>query len=226
VFSSLTTRLKDVAERLRGKGRLTEENVAEAVRDIRRALLEADVAVPVARDLIDRVRARAIGTEVSRSITPGQAFAAILQEEIGAALGGEAVPLDLRHQSPVVLMLAGLQGSGKTTTAAKLAVYLRQRLNRKTMLVSLDTRRPAAILQLERLAAQAEAMFAPASADERPADIAARAMDLARRQQADVVIFDTAGRTRLDDELLDELRQLNRQLTPAETLFVVDCMAG
>jgi signal recognition particle subunit SRP54 len=226
LFATLSNRLKEVSERLRGRGRLTDENIQEAIRDVRRALIEADVAVPVVRDFIARVQARAIGTEVNRSLTPGQVFIGILHEELATELGRDAAPLDLRHQPPVPILMVGLQGGGKTTTAGKLALYLRERLRRKPMLVSLDTRRPAAMLQLERVAAQAGAGCAPARPDETPAAIAARALDVARREQADVLILDTAGRTRLDEELLAELRQLNELVGPAETLFVLDAMAG
>jgi signal recognition particle subunit SRP54 len=211
---------------MRGRGRLTDENIQEAVRDVRRALIEADVAVPVVRDFIARVQARAVGSDVNRSLTPGQAFIGILHEELAAELGSDEATLDLRHQPPVVILMVGLQGGGKTTTSAKLALYLKERLAKRPMLVSLDTRRPAAMLQLERLAEQISVRCAPASPTERVSDIATRALELARREQSDVVIFDTAGRTRLDDELLDELRGLHALVHPAETLFVLDSMAG
>lgn len=226
MFANLTDRLRQVVDHVRGRGRLTDENIQDAVREVRRALIEADVALPVIRDLIARVQERAVGTEINRSLTPGQAFIAILQQEITTQLGTEPAGLNLRHQPPVPILLVGLQGGGKTTSAGKLAVYLKERLGRRPMLVSLDTRRPAAMLQLERLAAQAGVSCAPASPSEQPADIARRAMDLARREQADVLILDTAGRTRLDDELLAELRELHALSSPAETLFVLDSMAG
>lgn len=226
MFANLTDRLRQVVDHVRGRGRLTDENIQEAVREVRRALIEADVALPVVRDLIDRVQARAIGTEINRSLTPGQAFIAILQQEIASQLGTEPAAINLRHQPPVPILLVGLQGGGKTTSAGKLAVYLKERMGRRPMLVSLDTRRPAAMLQLERLAGQAGVSCAPSSPSERPADIARRAMELARREQADVLILDTAGRTRLDDELLAELRELHALTSPAETLFVLDSMAG
>jgi signal recognition particle subunit SRP54 len=226
VFAALTQRLREVSDRLQGRGRLTQDNIAEAVRDVRRALLEADVALPVVKDLIDRVQSRALGAEVNRSLTPGQAFIGILHAELKTALGSEATELDLRHQPPVPILLVGLQGGGKTTTAGKLALHLRDRTGRRVMLVSLDTRRPAAMLQLERLAAQAGVACAPASPTEAPGAIAERALGLARRQQVDVVILDTAGRTRLDQELLAELRAVHAQVRPAEVLFVLDSMAG
>jgi signal recognition particle subunit SRP54 len=226
MFDNLSSRLKAVAERVRGKGRLTEENIGDAVRDVRRALIEADVALPVVKEFIDKVRARAVGAEITRSLSPGQAFIKVLHDELTATLGSGSGDLDLRHQPPVILVLAGLQGAGKTTTAAKLAVHLRTRHDRKVALASLDTRRPAAILQLQRLAEQADAVFVPTQADATVLAIAENAVAQARRDQADVLILDTAGRTRLDDELLDELRSLHDKITPHETLFVVDSMAG
>ena len=226
MFDNLSSRLKAVAERVRGKGRLTEENIGDAVRDVRRALIEADVALPVVKEFIDKVRARAVGVEITRSLSPGQAFIKVLHDELTATLGSGSGDLDLRHQPPVILVLAGLQGAGKTTTAAKLAVHLRTRHDRKVALASLDTRRPAAILQLQRLAEQADAGFVPTQADAPVLAIAENAVAQARRDQADVLILDTAGRTRLDDELLDELRSLHDKISPHETLFVVDSMAG
>lgn len=226
MFANLSKRLREVADRLQGRGRLTEDNIQDAVRDVRRALIEADVAVPVVRELIARVQERAVGTEVSRSLTPGQAFVGILHAELKIALGSEPVELDLRHQPPVTIMLVGLQGGGKTTTAGKLALYLKDRMKRRVMVASLDTRRPAAMLQLERLAAQVGVSCAPAVPTESPLLIADRAQDMARRQQVEVLILDTAGRTRLDEELLAELRSLHSQANPAEVLFVLDSMAG
>ncbi len=226
MFANLTDRLKEVADRVRGRGRLTEENIEEAVRDVRRALIEADVAVPVVRDFISRVQQCAIGTELNRSLTPGQAFIGMLHQELVAALGGDAAPLNLRQQPPVVILMVGLQGGGKTTTSGKLALHLKEHLRRKPLLVSLDTRRPAAMLQLARIAGQIGVDCAPASPEQAPADIARRALDQARREQAEVLIVDTAGRTRLEDELLDELRMLSGLLSPAETLYVLDSMAG
>jgi signal recognition particle subunit SRP54 len=228
MFDNLSSRLKAVAERVRGKGRLTEENVADAVRDVRRALIEADVALPVVKDFVEQVRTRAVGAEITRSLSPGQAFIKILHDELAAALGhaDSAGDLDLRHQPPVVVLLAGLQGAGKTTTAGKLALHLRQKHSRKVALCSLDTRRPAAILQLQRLAGQVGAEFVPTDAEAAPLAIAANAVDVAKRSAIDVLILDTAGRTRLDEELLDELRDLHQRIEPHETLFVVDSMAG
>jgi signal recognition particle subunit SRP54 len=226
VFDNLSSRLQAVVKRVRGTGRLTEENISDAVRDVRRALIEADVALPVVKDFIDKVRSRAVGTDVALSLGPGQVFVKILHEELTATLGEGATALDLRHQRPVILLLAGLQGAGKTTTAAKLALHLQRTENRKVFLSSLDTRRPAAILQLEQLAQKAEAGFVPTDPDSPVVSIARNAVEQARNLQADVLILDTAGRTRLDTELLDELRELHDEVTPHETLFVVDSMAG
>ncbi len=229
MFDNLSSRLKSVAERVRGKGRLTEDNITEAVREVRRALVEADVALPVVKDLIGRVRKRAIGVEISRSLTPGQAFIKILHDELATTLGlveADGDGINLRHQPPVVILLAGLQGVGKTTTAAKLALHLQQRQSKKVMLASLDVRRPAAILQLEQLAEQVSAVFCPTDATATPLTIAEAALSTARRSSCDVLILDTAGRTRLDQELLDELGQIHAGIEPAETLFVVDSMAG
>jgi signal recognition particle subunit SRP54 len=226
MFDNLSERLKSVADKVRGRGRLTEENIADAVRDVRRALLEADVALPVVKDFVARVQARAVGAEVLKSLSPGQAFIKILHTELTETLGDPQAVFELRHQPPVVLLLAGLQGAGKTTTAGKLARFLAERDQRKVMLASLDTRRPAAMLQLEQLAGRVGAEFVEASPEEQPLTIARRAVDAARRSQADVLVLDTAGRTRLDQELLEELRELHDAIGPQETLFVVDSMAG
>jgi signal recognition particle subunit SRP54 len=226
MFDNLSSRLKSVAERVRGKGRLTDDNIADAVRDVRRALIEADVALPVVKDFIARVRERAVGTEILRSLSPGQAFIKILHDELTASLGDESAGIDLRHQPPVIILLAGLQGAGKTTTAGKLALYLQKKQRKKVILASLDTRRPAAILQLEQLAGRVDAGFVPVDPTDTPLAIAGQAVIAARRGQFDVLILDTAGRTRLDDELLGELSELNQQVAPQEILFVVDAMAG
>ena len=229
MFENLSGRLKAVSDRVRGKGRLTEDNVSGAVRDVRKALVEADVALPVIKEFIGRVRKRAIGSEITRSLTPGQAFIKILHDELTATLGQTETDgdgINLRHQPPAILLLAGLQGAGKTTTAGKLAAHLQKRQAKKVMLASLDTRRPAAILQLQKLAEQVDAEFFPSSAEDEPLNIAAQAVEAARRNLMDVLILDTAGRTRLDQELLDELGHIHREVMPAETLFVVDSMAG
>lgn len=226
MLSGLSARLKEISAQMRGKGRLTDDNVKDAVRDVRMALLEADVALPVVKTLIARVRERAVGAEVTRSLTPGQVFIKILNQELVRALGGEAAELQLRQQPPAIILLAGLQGAGKTTTAAKLAAWLQGKPNKRPMLVSLDTRRPAAMLQLQQLAARIDVPFVPFTEGDTPLQIARHALAEARKKLVDVLILDTAGRTRLEDQLLDELRELHAEFMPAETLFVVDSMAG
>jgi len=226
MFNNLSARLKDVSAKMRGRGRLTEDNVKEAVRDVRMALLEADVALPVVKSFVARVRERAIGSEVARSLSPGQVFIKILDQELTRALGGETVELQLRQQPPAIILLAGLQGAGKTTTAAKLALWLKTKSGKKPMLVSLDTRRPAAMLQLQQLAERTEVPFVPFTEGESVLEIARRAHAEARKNLIDVLILDTAGRTRLETDLLDELQELHQEFAPAETLFVVDSMAG
>lgn len=226
MFDGLSSRLRDIAGKLRGRGRLTDDNIKDAVREVRMALLEADVALPVVKRLIARVRERAIGAEVARSLQPGQVFIKVLNQELTRSLGGASAALELRRQPPVVVLLAGLQGAGKTTTAAKLALWLKQRENKRPLLVSLDTRRPAAMLQLQQLAERVDVPFVPFSEGQSPLDIAATALAEARTQLVDVVILDTAGRTRLEADLLAELQAIHAETDPAETLFVVDSMAG
>jgi signal recognition particle subunit SRP54 len=226
MFGGLSARLRQVSDKVRGRGRLTEGNIKEAVRDVRMALLEADVALPVVKGFVARVKQRAIGSEVSSSLSPGQVFIKILNQELTRALGGESAELQLRQQPPVIILLAGLQGAGKTTTAAKLAAYLKAKLGKHPLLVSLDTRRPAAMLQLQQLAERVDVPFVPFNEGDAPLDIAITAISEARKKLVDVVILDTAGRTRLEDDLLQELKQLHAEVSPAETLFVVDSMAG
>ena len=226
MFDNLTSRLKAVADGLRGKGRLTEDNITDAVKDVRRALIEADVALPVVRQFVDKVREGAVGAEIAKSLSPGQVFIKVLHGELTLALGGDSEPFELRHQSPVIILLAGLQGAGKTTTAAKLAKYFIGRERRSVMLASLDVRRPAAILQLEKLAERVGADFFPTDAAAEPMTIASDALAAARRSQSELLILDTAGRSRLDEDLLDELRELHAGISPHETFFVVDSMAG
>jgi signal recognition particle subunit SRP54 len=226
MFNGLSARLRDVSAKVRGKGRLTDDNIKDAVRDVRMALLEADVALPVVKGFVARVRERAVGAEVTRSLDPGQVFIKILDQELTRALGVDSAELDLRRQPPAVILLAGLQGAGKTTTAAKLALWLKRKNGKRPMLVSLDTRRPAAMLQLQQLAERVDVPFMPFADGDQPLDIARRAVAEARKNLSDVLILDTAGRTRLENELLDELQSLHQEFDPAETLFVVDSMAG
>ena len=226
MFDNLSGRLQDVARGLTGKGRLTDDNIKDTLRQVRLALLEADVALPVVKAFVERVRERAVGEEVGRSLTPGQAFIKIIHAELVEVLGRANVPLNLKAQPPVVILLAGLQGAGKTTTAGKLARRLIEGERRKVMLVSVDVHRPAAILQLERLAAEVGALFSPSSADEAPTAIVDRAVDSARRAHADVLIVDTAGRLHVDDAMMQEVVAIHAHARPVETLFVVDSMAG
>ena len=218
MFASLSERLRGVLDQVRGRGRLTEENIDDAVRDVRRALIEADVALPVIRDFVARVRERAVGAEVLRSLTPGQAFIKILHEQLTATLGAGVAELNLRHQPPAVILLAGLQGAGKTTTAAKLALFIRDRLGKRAGLASTDTQRPAAMLQLERLAASIDIPYLSAAPAQSPLAIADQALKAARLAQLDVLI--------LDSELLDEAREMSQRTDPIEILFVIDSMAG
>ena len=226
MFDKLSARLSAVVEGLRGRGRLTEENIGDTLRQVRMALLEADVALPVVKEFIDAVKARAIGLEIHKSLTPGQALVRIIHEELVRVMGEGVRPINLRTQPPAVILLAGLQGAGKTTTAAKIALWLRERERKRVLLVSTDVRRPAAMLQLERLGAQLGIDVAAANPSETPRAIAARALEEARRGVYDALLVDTAGRLHVDGEMMDEVRELATSLNPIETLFVVDSMAG
>ncbi len=226
MFDNLSGRLREAARGLTGKGRLTESNIKDTLRQLRLALLEADVALPVVKTFIERIRERAVGEEVSKSLSPGQALVKIIHSELVAILGATNEPLDLRAQPPVVLLLAGLQGAGKTTTAAKLAKQLIDNERRKVMLVSVDVHRPAAILQLKTLAAEVGALHCDSDADEKPTKIVRRALDEAKRSHADVLIIDTAGRLHVDDVMMQEVVAIHGAAAPRETLFVVDSMAG
>jgi signal recognition particle subunit SRP54 len=226
MFQNLTQRLSTAIERLRGKARLNEEHVREGLREVRIALLEADVALPVVQDFIASVRERALGVEVLESLSPAQTLVKIVHEELVALMGQQNEALQLAQTPPVVILLAGLQGAGKTTTAAKLARFLIERSKKRVALVSCDIYRPAAIAQLETLAGQVGAQFIASNADEAPAAIATRALELAKKQLADVLIVDTAGRLHIDQAMMDEVAALHAQLKPAETLFVVDSMTG
>ena len=225
MFAKLTERLGKAVEALRGRGRLTEDNIAESLRDVRMALLEADVALPVVKQFIDAVRTKAVGTEVLGSLTPGQALIGVIHDELVRLMGGEAKVFDLRHAPPAVILLAGLQGAGKTTTAGKLARLLIEQ-KKRVLLVSTDIRRPAAVLQLQRLAEQVGAGFHPVTAGAAPTAIAAGALEAARRGVYDVLIVDTAGRLHVDAELMQEVRDIDAAVAPHERLFVVDAMAG
>ncbi len=211
---------------LRGEARLTEPNIQDALREVRMALLEADVALPVVRDFIAQVRERALGQEVMGSLTPGQALVGVVHRELVALMGQRDAALDLATTPPAVILLAGLQGSGKTTTSGKLAKMLREQMKKKVLLASCDVYRPAAIEQLKMLAAQIEVDFFPSATGDQPAAIALAALDFARRHYHDVLIVDTAGRLAIDDAMMREIRELHAALKPIETLFVVDSMQG
>jgi signal recognition particle subunit SRP54 len=226
MFDNLTDRLSRVMKTLRGEARLTESNIQDALREVRVALLEADVALPVVRDFIARVREKALGQEVIGSLTPGQAAVAVVHQELVALMGEKNDALDFATQPPAVILLAGLQGSGKTTTSGKLAGWLRRELRKKVLLVSCDVYRPAAIEQLGTVAGQVEAEFFPSTVGEQPVDIARRALDYARKHYADVLIVDSAGRLAIDEAMMREITELHAALDPVETLFIVDAMQG
>lgn len=226
MFDNLSQRLTQTMQKLRGKGRLTDESIAETLREVRIALLEADVALPVVQSFIGQVKERALGQEVISSLQPGQAFVKIVHDELVRVMGEENEALDLKANPPVVVLLAGLQGSGKTTTTAKLAKHLKEQAKKKVMVVSCDVYRPAAIDQLETLASQVDVLFHPSSVADKPVTIARQALDAARKQFADVLLVDTAGRLHVDSDMMDEIRQLHEAVNPHETLFVVDSMTG
>jgi len=226
MFESLTQRLSGTIERLRGRGRLSEENIREATREVRIALLEADVALPVVQALIERIKVRAVGQEVMKSLTPGQALIRIVRDELTAVMGSAATELNLNVPAPAVILMAGLQGAGKTTTVAKLGKHLKERRKKKVMVVSADVYRPAAIEQLRTLAAQVDVLFHESSADQQPEAIVRGAIDAARRSFADVLIVDTAGRLAIDQAMMAEIKALHAACNPVETLFVVDSMTG
>ena len=226
MFDNLTQRLSRAMKTLRGEARISEANVQEALREVRVALLEADVALPVVRDFIERVRHKALGQEVMGSLTPGQAVVGVVHHELVQLMGERNDALALATKPPAVILMAGLQGSGKTTTSGKIAKLLREQQRKKVLLASCDVYRPAAIEQLKMLAAQVEADFFPASVNDKPADIASAALDFARTHYHDVLIVDTAGRLAIDEAMMAEIRQLHAVLNPVESLFVVDAMQG
>ncbi len=226
MLENLTQRLTRVVKTLRGEARLTEANIGDALREVRVALLEADVALPVVKEFTARVREKALGEEVIGSLTPGQALVGVVHDELVHLMGDAAVELNLAAAPPAVLLMAGLQGSGKTTTSGKLAKLLKEDYKKKPLLVSCDVYRPAAIEQLKTLAAQVGVDFFPSNAGEKPIDIAFAARDWARKHYNDVLIVDTAGRLAIDELMMREIGELHGLLQPAETLFVVDAMQG
>ncbi len=226
MFENLTERLTHTIKRLRGQGRLSEDNIKETLREVRMALLEADVALPVVKQFVEKVRERAIGQEVMQSLTPGQALVKIVNDELVSIMGEACDELQLNVQPPAVVLMAGLQGSGKTTSTAKLARWLRERKKKSVLVASCDIYRPAAIHQLEKLAGEVQAEFFPSSTEDDPVAIATAALEHARRKHLDVLIVDTAGRLHIDDQMMVEIQRIHAVLNPVETLFVVDSMTG
>lgn len=226
MFENLTDRLNASFKRIRGQARLTEENIKDTLREVRMALLEADVALTVVRDFTDAVKVRALGQDVMQSLSPGQAMLKIVNEELVKLMGQANESLDLSVAPPAVILMAGLQGSGKTTTVAKLARLLIEREKKSVMVVSADVYRPAAIDQLQTLAGEVNAVFFPSDVKQKPVDIVNAAMAQARKQFCDVLIVDTAGRLHIDEQMMAEISQLHSTINPAETLFVVDSMTG
>ena len=226
MLENLSQRLSKVVKTLRGEARLTEANTQEMLREIRVALLEADVALPVVRDLIARIKEKALGQDVVGSLTPGQALVGVVHRELAAVMGGQAAELDLSVRPPAIVLMAGLQGAGKTTTVGKLAKWLKENKKKKVLTVSCDVYRPAAIEQLRTVTEQAGADFFPSTADQKPVDIANAALQWARTHYHDVLLVDTAGRLAIDEQMMREIADLHRQLQPSETLFVVDAMQG
>lgn len=234
MLDNLTQRLARVVKTMRGEARLTEANTAEMLREVRLAMLEADVALPVVREFVARVKEKAMGEEVVTSLTPGQALVGVVQRELTAVIGGEEAAagnnksgeLNLAVQPPAIILMAGLQGAGKTTTAGKLAKWLKENKKKKVLTVSCDVYRPAAIAQLKTVSEQVGADFFPSQPDQKPVDIARAAVDWARKHYHDVLIVDTAGRLGIDELMMQEIAALHAELKPAETLFVVDAMLG
>ncbi|MBI3310500.1 MAG: signal recognition particle protein, partial [Serratia liquefaciens] len=226
MFENLTDRLSRTLRNISGRGRLTEENIKETLREVRMALLEADVALPVVRDFISRVKESAVGHEVNKSLTPGQEFVKIVKGELIAAMGEVNTELNLAAQPPAVVLMAGLQGAGKTTSVAKLGKFLKEKQKKKVLVVSADVYRPAAIKQLETLAESVGIDFFPSDVKEKPIDIVNRALQQAKLKFYDVLIVDTAGRLHVDEAMMDEIKQVHAAIKPVETLFVVDAMTG
>ena len=224
--SALSDRLSRIVKEMRGQARITEANVTDMLREVRMALLEADVALPVVRDFIARVKEKALGQEVVGSLTPGQVLVSVVNRELAATMGDGVADINLAAQPPAVILMAGLQGAGKTTTTAKLAKHLIEKRKKKVLTVSGDVYRPAAIEQLKTVTAQAGAEWFPSTPDQKPVDIARAAIDYARKHYFDVLLVDTAGRLAIDEALMREIQELHAVLNPVETLFVVDAMQG
>lgn len=226
MFNQLTNRFSTAFEKLRGIHRFTQDNIVDAIGDIRKALIEADVALPVIKTFIDSVTAKAIGETIIKQVRPEDAFVKIVQDELTAILGSETSEINLRAQKPVIILMAGLQGSGKTTTTAKLAQYLSTQLKKSVMVTSVDIYRPAALDQLETLAKQIGVSHFPSTPKDKPLDIVKNAIDQAKKQFLDILIIDTAGRLHIDDQMMEEIQAISRAANPTETLLVVDSMTG
>jgi signal recognition particle subunit SRP54 len=226
MLDNLTQRLAKVVKTIRGQARLTEDNISDMLREVRMALLEADVALPVVKEFVARIKEKAVGQDVVGSLTPGQALVGVVHRELTELMGGQSVGLNLATQPPAVILMAGLQGAGKTTTTAKLGKWLKERQKKKVLAVSCDVYRPAAIEQLKTVSAQAGMDFFPSSVGQKPLDIALAALDYAKKHYHDVLFVDTAGRLAIDEAMMAEVRELHAALKPIETLFVVDAMLG
>ncbi|ETN93167.1 p48 [Gammaproteobacteria bacterium MOLA455] len=226
MFENLSDRLSDSLKRISGKASLSEANIQDTLREVRMALLEADVALPVVKDFIEQVKQRALGQEVNRSLNPGQQFLKIVQAELESVMGEQNESLNLAAQPPAIILMAGLQGAGKTTSVAKLSRYLREREKKKVMVVSADVYRPAAIEQLKTLANEVGAEFFPSDISQKPVAIVNAAIDSAKKKFVDVLIIDTAGRLAVDEEMMGEIKQVHAAANPIETLFVIDAMIG
>ena len=226
MFDTLTDRLTQSLRNVTGTGQLNEDNIKDTLREVRMALLEADVALPVTREFIEKVKTEALGQEVLKQLSPGQAFVKIVYDQLTEMMGEANQSLNLSAKPPVVILLAGLQGAGKTTTAGKLARFLKERQKKKVVTVSADVYRPAAIEQLRSVSHDVGVDFIPSTADEKPIDIALRAIEQAKIKFADVLIVDTAGRLHIDESMMDEIKALHAAINPTETLFVVDAMTG
>lgn len=226
MFNNLSERLSESLKKISGRGRLTEDNIKDTLREVRMALLEADVALPVVREFVKAVKERAVGEDVGKSLTPGQVFVKIVQGELEKAMGEQNEDLNLAAQPPAVVLMAGLQGAGKTTSVGKLAKFLKEKKKKSVLVVSADVYRPAAIKQLETLAAEVDVEFFPSSIEQKPIDIVNGAIDHAKRKFFDVLLVDTAGRLAVDEAMMTEIKDLHAAINPIETLFVVDAMTG
>ena len=226
MFENLTDRLSVTLKNLRGQGRLSEDNIKDSLREVRQALLEADVALPVVRDFVEGVKEKALGQAVIGSVSPGQALIKVVNDELVAIMGNQHDAINLDIKPPVIILMAGLQGAGKTTTVAKLARRLIEIDKKTVMVASADIYRPAAIAQLQTLAGEVNATFHPSDSSQSPVNIARQALISAKKHNADVLIVDTAGRLSIDEQMMDEIKSIHAELDPTETLFVVDSMTG